>query len=1334
MSLFKNTFLGLLLCIYSTVSALSFKQPDIDDGYGSRTFWSIDQDHNNYIWLATTHNVLKYDGYEFKAIELPEKSHFKKRTLHTDSSGKLWIGSEYGEVFSYHHGKVDSLGLLDGSTFTEKASTALQINQITSDKNNNIYFASNNGLYIKPSTHSTIQPLVWHNQIVRHVLITEQKIYATVSNKLYQLTGEALTPTAKELMTFSDQEIPRVLHQTQHHGIFIGSNQYLYHFNVEQNTVDVVNELPTNIIISMASDDQRLWVGTLMNGLYAIDWSKNNTLNYQHTPDKIGSISDNVITSLLLDESGVLFIATFDGDLSIFDTNSIAFGNYSEPLNHIACLQSKVIYHIFENDQQQLWLSTAKGVVSYSHSDQSCQHYGSVTADETTLSYPEIRSINQDKIEPHKYWVATNNGLNLLNEKIQQIDRLTNQVPAKPTLFSIEFATDIRLIGTESGLYHYDINDQQSTLITSSHQGLIEAEYFAYDFAEAGRVYFATTVGLAFLEGGQTHLVETVNTKLAKIELSDIYVNHDSIWVTTMEQGLYHFDKKFKLIKHYQLGKHFPANTQLSDILPGSSDELWVSSQNGLFRMKLTEQTIHAFYTPDGLQGNTFKRGASFKNQHGKLYFGGLNGLNGFHPFDIHTNTKPPTVVINQFNLFNREVIAGKEESGFLINQPINNLNQLNLSHNDYIFGFQFAALSFSDPMRNQYAYMLEGLDPDWNYTTAANRRVTYTNLDPGAYTFKVKATNKDGLWNHTAKTIAIQVKPAPWLSWWAYTAYVFLAVLFLYGFIKRKIHAEKTLSKRLAQQVESQTEKINQQNHSLTELMQKKDLLFANVSHEFRTPLTLILGPVDTLLKQAGMTENQEQLSIIKRNAKKLLNLVDQLLLLARFSETTALEQTSQNTRDAVQTLLASFEHAIQEKGLTINTENLLDAQISASDNALDIIMGNLLSNAIKYTPTGGQIDIESTINDQQLTLYVRDTGAGMTEAECATIFERFERLSQTQTIEGVGLGLALSQEVAQLNHSQVKVTSKPGHGSTFSVTFKLCKDDTKTIANLPEEKFPHQTSTTLKSFDNHHDKHHDENKETVLIIEDNADMRHHLKCILSAQFNTMEAVDGKKGLALAIETIPDIILCDVMMPQMDGFEVSRMIRSNPLTSHIPLVLLTALDESASRIKGWRENVDQYLTKPFDAKELLLQLKNILNIRKIISKNVQESVINNTHYSDLCEVDQTFITKLKESIETHYHQPDFGLTEMAKFMFKSERHLQRKSKALIGLSPTELLREYRLNQGAKTLLMGHSVNATSDQCGFNSVTYFASSFKKKFGHSPKQYQNLHKEQSNPNN
>ncbi len=1325
MSLLNYPILGLL-CLFSTASALTFKQPEFNDGFANRTFWSIAQDQNQFIWLATTHNVLKYDGYRFESLDIPEDSHYKKRTLHVDASGKLWIGTEYGEVFYYQDGHVIALGTLDGSPAATK-NNQLQINQITSDEQNNIYFASNHGLFIKPQQQAKPQQMLWPQQIVKNVLITTDAIYATVSNGLYQLQGTPLQPKPIKLYEFSKDEIPRVLHASAQQGVFVGTNQFLYQLSTTNHKLKKVTTLPTNNIISMASDDRRLWVGTLINGLYAIDWQTNTTSNYRHTADQVGSLSDDVIIDLLLDDFGVLFIATFDGNVSITNTNSLSFGAYVAPHNHISCMQSKVIYHVVEDAQKQLWLSTAKGVVQYTPQNQQCTHHNSISEDEHTLSYPEIRSVSLGTGQQH--WVATNNGLNLLDASSGKVDRLTHQVPRLPTIFSVAITPDERLIGTESGLYRYHPSQQHTTHITSEFGPLNDAEYFAYDHDDNRQLYFATTAGIATLKEQQIQPVIALNQVLKNAELKDLHLQGKSMWITTVEHGLYYFDRDFKLLKHYQPGTDFPTNTQLMDILQSDSGELWISSLNGLYRLDPIADQIHAFYASDGLQGNTFKRGASFKNKDNKLYFGGLNGLNGFYPKQIGLSQTPPNVVITELNRFNQKIMPGIPSEGFLLEQHINATAELTLSHRDYIFGFEFAALAFADPARTRYAYQLEGLDPNWNHTNADNRKVTYTNLKSGRYKFKVKAALKDQAWSPTPKTITIHVKPAPWYTWWAIVFYICAFFWLLYIYINRKVRTQRIMAKRLQQQVATQTVKINQQNTALTELMLKKDALFANVSHEFRTPLTLIMGPIDDLMQQTQIPAHQGQLAIVKRNAKKLLKLVDQLLLLAQFSENTTVEQQAQNTHTTTQAILAAYEHAVSEKNLTVNTDHLHDVNVMATQQALEIILGNLISNAIKYTPTGGHIDIESTLSHEQVTLCVKDSGTGLTEAECATIFERFARLSQNQTIEGVGLGLAISQEVAKANNSIIQVSSKPGHGSTFSVTFELTSLPAEQ-ATAFESHNPDQ-SQTPQPLSAHR---HEHNKDTVLIIEDNADMRRHLIEVLSPLFNTLTAADGQVGLAMALETIPDIILCDVMMPQMDGFEVCRMLRSDPLTSHIPLVLLTALDESKSRIKGWRENIDMYVTKPFVAQELRLQLNNILNIRKIINQNVRQTVIHDNRYTDLSEMDQTFIQKLKNTIETHHHQASFGLAEMAQQMFKSERHLQRKSKALIGLSPTELLREYRLNQGAKHLVDGHSVAATAELCGFNSVTYFASTFKKKYGHSPKQYQNLHKRHSQPKN
>ncbi len=1222
----------LLFVAFTNASALRFHQPIINDGFANRSIWTIAKDQKGFVWFATTHNVLRYDGYEFEPLSIIESISYKKRTLHADSSNTLWIGTEYGEIFSYFKGQVSSYGIINGDKEISINNNDLQINRISSDNQNNIYIASNNGLYSKKASEAKFKPMAWEGEVVKDVYVSfDQSLYVTNNHELFLVDNHQ----KNVVVTFNDAESPRVIHETTDQQLNVGTNLFLYKIDEKLSIAHKINAMPSDAILSMASNKEKLWVGTLVNGMYAINRDDLSVIHkLKQEPLMINGLSDDLIIDMLLDDSGVLFLGTFDGDINITNVNTVKFGLLNGQTAQLNCLKSQVIYHIFEDDKGFLWLSTANGIVRYSKKSKECIYFGS-NKDKNSLSYPEIRSINQDK--DGLYWISTNNGLNVLNFSNRRIDRLTGQAPPFATLFSFEYAVNKRIVGTKSGLFIYDTERKSFNPFKSKEQYVLDAEYFAYAKDQSAQYYFATSAGLVYLSENQLESVESVNQLVGSTILKDVYINTQTnlMWLSTQDNGLFKMNLRGELIKHMSLGNELPLSAHLLDILEDDNGHLWVSSLNGLYRIHINNYHTQFFGVTDGLQGNTFKRGASFKNKVGKLYFGGLNGLNGFYPEDIFLNDEPPEVVLTKLTRFNKTVIPKVQNGDFSIQKPIDELEILNLGHQDYIFGFEYAALDFADSKRNQYAYFLDGFDKEWNHANAQNRRITYTNLNSGTYSLMIKASNKDGVWSEPKNILTIKIKPAPWYSWWAFLCYAALFVFAFYSYIQRKIRLEKIVSKNLKKQVTQQTERINQQNEVLASLMARKNELFANISHEFRTPLTLILGPIQGLINNGKEAQSLEALKMVNRNANKLLSLVDHLLLLAKFTEKSPLKKYTQEVDHSIKAIVATFEYAAQQKRQRINLLPLEPAYICVTHEALEIILGNLLSNAIKYTPVGGCITVGSIIKDQHVIIYVEDTGPGIAEEQKSVIFERFKRLNHSNTVDGVGIGLALIEEVAKANDTEVILESKVGHGSKFSVRFKITGNEphikmvsTEAIQRLsdqinPRKKIPQDTFINNK-------------KATILIIEDNQDMQLHIKDILKKHFNCLVASNGQHGIARALEFVPDIILCDVMMPEMDGFEVCRLLRSDGLTSHIPLVLLTALDDKNSRIKGWKEHVDTYLTKPFDAEELIIQLSSILDIRSLLRNKTHHQLVDHKKILDLPELDARFVEKLRQTVKSN--------------------------------------------------------------------------------------------------
>ncbi len=654
-----------------------------------------------------------------------------------------------------------------------------------------------------------------------------------------------------------------------------------------------------------------------------------------------------------------------------------------------------------------------------------------------------------------------------------------------------------------------------------------------------------------------------------------------------------------------------------------------------------------------------------------------------------------------------------KTGSGFQLTKPVETTEQLTFSHRDKTIGFGFTQLNYNSPKETEFSYRLGPDSSEWINLPNYQRRITLNSLKSGNYQLDIKSRYFTG---ESLKSLSFTVKAPPWLSWWAFVCYFLLAMALIFIYIKKKIASEKKINAYLNQQVQQQTQHITEQKKTVEGLMARKNEIFSNVSHEFRTPITLILGPIEELQRVEKEANKKESFEMISRNAKRLLNLVNQMLKLAQVNETDTTQKQLVDLSSRLNMIIEPFVYLTKKSEIDFAIESIEEVKLSLTEDALETIVTNFLSNAIKYTPKGGKVIIGTVRNTNDVTIYVKDNGCGISAEDQALVFKRFNRLYQSDS-PGTGIGLALVKELADLNQAELTLVSNLGQGSEFSITFPV--DVSLQIDNIIS---PSPDLTTVEDMD----EQLVTDKQTVLIIDDNDDMRQYIKQVLSKHFNCLLAIDGLDGIASALKYVPDIIVCDVMMPKVDGFHVCRKLRNENITSHIPLVLLTAIDEKSSRIKGWRENIDRYMNKPFDAQELVLQLKNILNTRQLLQKTLlQTGDSRSTNITYLSENDQQFIDKLKKLIEQGYADPLFNLQKMASLMFVSDRQLQRKTKALINEAPMDLVRAIRLTKSTELLIKGHQTSYVSDVCGFSSVSYFSRSFKKNYGMTPKAYQKL---------
>ncbi|MBK8428392.1 MAG: response regulator [Lewinellaceae bacterium] len=775
------------------------------------------------------------------------------------------------------------------------------------------------------------------------------------------------------------------------------------------------------------------------------------------------------------------------------------------------------------------------------------------------------------------------------------------------------------------------------------------------------------------------------------------------LWVGTKSGGLNRLDKQSGTLKQYKREHGLPDNViygvlaeNPSTIGRSAGKHIWLSTNKGLCRFDVQTETTKNFTVADGLQDNEFNSSSYLKTRDGTMIFGGVKGLTVFHPDSLRFNTHIPQIRIVGLSVNNKDFdISGK--------------SSITLSHNQNLLTFDFAALEFTNPAQNQYRYQLMDVDKDW-VDLGARNSVQFANLAPGTYTFKVLGSNNDGVWSEQPAELRFTIRPPWWASWWAYLLYLAIAVT------AARLYYRYRLQLRLE----------HQEALRLAELDDFKSRFFTNITHEFRTPLTVMLGMSEQLAKEEKDEPKRNKLGLIKRSGENLLRLVNQILDLAK------LESNALKINYIQGDVLTFLKYIAESLHSLANAQNLL---LRVESDQAKIVMDydperflqiihNLLSNAIKFTPSGGKVLLRADLKDKWLHITVTDSGAGIPAEELPNLFERFFQAKNQEHAKagGTGIGLSLTHELVKAMGGEISVDSKVGVGSTFLVKLpvtnssvfeeKLMPIDGVT-RNLPVKRSLHSDGVTPS---------HPVTMQTVLLIEDNPDVVEYLNACLDGQFHLDFAYNGQAGIEKALENIPDLIVSDVMMPMKDGFEVVEALKNNALTSHIPIILLTAKADVQSRLAGLRKGADAYLSKPFHAEELLVTIENLLELRRKLQLKYQQYALSPTvpEGAETADMEDGFLQKVREVIEANYPKEDFGLPQLCQKIGMSRSQLFRKMKALTDMAPSDLIRSHRLNK-AKVLLESGAANVAEAawKVGFKDPSYFSKLYQEEFGVAP---------------
>ena len=1319
------------------------------------------------MWFGSSHGVFRYDGYSFK-----DYTTFKENTSNLtnaevqaicdDSEGNIWIGHVQGlDRLDPKTDEVKHFILNPNAPVTDWSNHVLALLE---DRERKLWVGTGDGLYLFDQNTQTFKRIIHDSSEVNSIINNNvNAIYEDRSGTVWFGTGGGLDKLDSSGNKFLHVWNEKINSSKQDGGIYsilsifedsdgvlwIGTWAGLVEFKKENNSFTIYQNDPkdpqslaVNYIFSINEDlNGNLWLAT--NGVDIFNKHTKKFTHHNHDKFDSNSLSDDGVSNILVEKSGTIWISTYGRGIN----------KYIQPNRYVKkyYLETAEILNagfgdLVEDNQGKIWIGTDIGLISFDPDKEIFKEEtfkktitgllvdeeGTLWIYSTTNRALYYKNDEENEIKQFFYfdgkpfynsvsgmtnckdgsiWIATDGGeilkLNQSKKRIEQIAKFDNSITGL-----YEDKEGLLWIGTyDAGVISYNpINKTSTRYISDPKDSLTLIGNQVFNFCEDGQ-------GILWcLANSSPNKFDRINQK----------------WI------------------RWKGKEGFPDNAMT--LIDDNKGNLWMSSSNGAFKYNP--------FTKEVTKYNDIKLSWSYKVRNGELYFisttfsSERQSITRINPDNIFNNNFIPPIVITTFKKFEKQFPFGEE---------------IQLPYDENFISFEFAALNFISPERNQYAYMMEGVNKDWVYS-GTRRYASYPNLDPGEYIFRVKGSNNDGVWNEEGTSLVIFISPPWWKTWWAYSSYALIFSFTLYGIRRYEMNRLKLKDKiKLDEAVLKEKEETDKMKSSF----------FANISHEFRTPLTLILGPAEKISSKTS-DDVIKDANIIQRNSRRLLQLVNQLLDLSKLEAgKIKLEVSKGNIVSFVKGVALSFESLAESKDISLKIHSEKEfIEMYFDKEKMMKILTNILSNAFKFTPEEGEITVSVAVqnaeyisasyskleipkqvrDDNVVEIKIRDTGIGIAQEEIPKLFDRFYQVdsSHTREYEGTGIGLALTKELVELHHGRIIVESekgipdKVGTGWTeFTLLFPLGREHlsegllSEKDDEIIEEKIdvilsPNEvgaknlelvgndkktdSSSSVSSRTPQNDVEANGDKTIILVVEDNYDMRQYIRESLDGNYLIEEAVNGEQGVRKAEKIIPDLIISDMMMPKMDGNELVRILKTDEKTSHIPIILLTAKAGQENKLEGLEIGADDYLTKPFDIKELQIRIKNLINIRRKLQEKFSkiENDFPVVTGLKLQSLDEKFLIKVNEVIEKHISEEEFSIEEFGKEVGMSRSQFHRKFIAITGKPASIYLRSVRLSR-AKKMIEGKTGNISeiAYSVGFSSLSYFSKCFKEEFGYPP---------------
>lgn len=1419
---------GWLLCLVFFTQGLmaqdlQFERYGIDEGLSQGTVSCMLQDKKGFIWFGTRDGLNKYDGYQFTVYKRHLQSTLSLnandiKAMVEDAAGNLWIATWSG-----------GLNVFDPKTerFTHFVNNPQDRNSIASnyirslllDHHGNLWIGTNEaGLdCYNPTTHTFSH--YTHDDADANSLSdnTVTTLYEDDQHTLWigtmrggmnrfnptphNFTRLPCTPTDPTSLPNANVQFmmqdshhrfwvgtyggglrlldrtrlqfkaPTIAHGPEKHfastllsitedasgNLWIGTeNEGLHCYHPDQQTLTTYRHyendnttLGSNSVTALYTDTKgNVWIGTFQGGINLLNRDALKFKHYRHTQNK-QSISGNAVTDLFEDSGGNLWIATDGGGLNRLD----ATREHVTHFHKADGLPSEYVMTVREDQHHQLWMGTwAAGIAVYNPTQPRYHYYTKDPHDSTSLSSDYVYALLKDRQQ--RLWVGTyGGGLNLYNPTTDNFTRFTHKANA-PTTLSANYILTL-------------FEDHHGTLWIGTDGGGLNA-------------YHPDTQTFTAYQYQGTPQSISNNIVSAICETADGY-----LWLGT-NAGLDKFDPtQGTVVASYYTEQGLPTDL-ITGILTDRQQNLWIGTAHGLSRFTPATGTFKNFTLSDGIQDNEFR--AECTGQNGRMYFGGKNGFNAFDPETVKSLAFDPPLVFTGFKIFNKEVpIALEDDDASPLKTSITEAKALTLTYQQSVMTFEFASLNYIGSEKKQYRYRLKGFDKDWNYV-GTQHSATYTNLNPGPYTFEVEGLTNEGHWSTDTATLDLIITPPFWKTWW----FKLMSLLALTGIIglsfyirlynarkrnralkeevrkrthelteanysllesneeiklqKEKLEALNVEMGRKSDKILEQQEKIIRQNQVLEETVHKlertnntKDRFFSILAHDLKNPVTTLTGVTDVLkdkLTRLNPAEVARYVDNMNRSAHAMHKLIKNLLDWAKtHSHDIPYTPVAIPLNTLLDKILRLVEQQVNAKLIRLTMHIHAEHFIYADYQMVDTIIRNLLSNSIKFTPLHGTITMTSQVLENDINLIVEDSGVGMTQATLDNLFSIGQKNVSVGTAgeTGTGLGLIVTKEFLEANKGSLAITSTPGKGSTFSI--RLPRAESVDVPAPANDRAIQPNEDTAKTYGLYQLETHQVDKlkdKRILIVDDNKEIREFLRLLLSSTCEIVEAENGEQGMAAAIQHQPAIIISDMIMPVMNGLDFCRQTKTNPQTSHIPVILLTSQVEDEHQLSGYEAGADVYLMKPVKHNILLQVIYNILMSLERLHQRYAAS--QDIYPKDLLtnKLDEAFMEKVVAYIEQHLAESDLDHKKICEITSMSRSLLYHKIKTLTGHGVHDLIKSIRLKKGLQLLLEGTlNVTQVAFEVGFTTPSHFSKSFSKQYGASPSEYlANLKKNQT----